>query len=179
MGYPQQGTPSWTPATDNNNPADMWFFDSISDPPPRDPLDPNDPNDLNLSSTNLTSWGLANYKTYYQVDYSLSLPNNPSINTLVRNVTVLDYTAPVFQFNTLPSNYDIDQGDPDGTGARNESDAKKKFIYTENYWFVDIENIDGTKPPTNASGNSPGESIINAREGFEVMDVKYKHQVGL
>ena len=60
-----------TPITNNNDPSDMWIFDRISDPPPRD--SPLEPSDLNLSSTQLTSWGLANYKTYYKVKYTLSI----------------------------------------------------------------------------------------------------------
>ena len=169
---PLNTNPTGTPITNNYDPENLWFFDTITQPPVKtQPLDPNDPNDLNLSSTNLIAWGLDGFDTFYQVEYILDLPNSPSTDSLTRTVRVSDITPPVFTL-TL-ADYDVDQGDPANEGAGNETNAKKKFTYRENYWFVDIQNLSGSQIPEN--GNSADDQVDADRVGFKVEDVFYTH----
>ena len=149
------------PINNDVDPEDLWFFDFVSDPPPRDP--PLEPSYTDLSSTQLTNWGLANYNTYFRIKYTLTIPGVAGEKVQWRTIHIKDWTAPLFSFEGI-GNKSFEQGQQTEVNAY-ESGAVDKYKYQENYWF-----IDGKLPIGYSSGDQNNERI-----GFTVEDVKYTH----
>lgn len=149
------------PITNNVDPEHLWMFNYIN--PPDDPIELQ-PSKTDLKPIELSNWGFEGHRTYFVIKYSLGSPISPTIITVQRVLHVRDNTAPVFSFDGIPANYDVEQGDPDGIVSSHETGALDKYKYEENYWNI------GTKIFV---GYTAGDNNTSTRKGFELQDVKY------